>query len=184
MNNKELFDDILGMMRTVKDDSNKLEMIHDFFMEEIYEEEEIEIPEKYKKLVSEFAEMLERGDICYLNTKTDEHIGIYHEFEDYDDGDDEGFQKEFKIVESWKNKIVIRPIQSYKSFSIMEGFADFISDKNMQNELINALNRKRPFAHFKNIVENSDFREDWFAYKNKWYEKYVFDYLINEDYIK
>ena len=185
MNKKQLLDEILGMLRTVMEDREKLEMIHNFFTKEIYnEEEEIEIPEKYKKLVHDFAEMLDAGHICYLNTKTGEHIEIYHEFEDYYEEDENPFQKDFDKIDSWESKIVIRPLQSSESFKIMNSFAEKMHDKKFQNTLVNVLNRKRPFANFKHIVDNSDHRQDWFDYKHSWYEQVVFEWLTQEGYVK
>ena len=43
------------------------------------------------------------------------------------------------------------------------------------NKLLNALNNRKPFANFKNIVETSSFRQAWFDYKQghlkKWFGK-------------
>jgi len=51
--NQELLDEILGILRTVMDDREKLEIIHNFFLNEIYEEPakanliyELKIPKK------------------------------------------------------------------------------------------------------------------------------------------
>ena len=128
--------------------------------------------------------MSDAGHICYLNTKTGKHIEIYHEFEDYYDGDENPFQEDFDTVDSWESKIVIRPLQPSELFRIMKGFAARISDKQQQNRAINALNKKRPFANFKDIVENSNFCQEWFDYKQAWYERVVFECLTDEGYVK
>ena len=47
----------------------------------------------------------------------------------------------------------------------MEGFADKVPDGRLQQKLINALNKKRPFANFKYIIDNSVYRQDWFDYR-------------------
>ena len=55
----------------------------------------------------------------------------------------------------------------------MENFIDEVDDKNLKRKLINALERRHPFANFKNTIENSDYRKEWFAFKQKELEKYV-----------
>ena len=71
MNAQQLLDEILPILRTVMDDKEKLEKIHQFLMNEIYEEpEETEIPEKYKPLVAEVADNLSAGEVCFINTDT------------------------------------------------------------------------------------------------------------------
>jgi len=62
----------------------------------------------------------------------------------------------------------------------MEYFIDEIDDNNLQNRLINALNRRKPFANFKYIVETSKYRQQWFDFRQKQWEYYVWDILKNE----
>ena len=50
----------------------------------------------------------------------------------------------------------------------------------LQNKLISALNNRRPFANFKVLVENSEYREQWFEFRQKAYELHVWD-LIKVD---
>ncbi|MFA6361075.1 MAG: hypothetical protein WCX14_10270, partial [Dysgonamonadaceae bacterium] len=71
-----LLDQVLGIIRDVKDDNVKLQMILDFLENEIVEEDNYssidEVPEKYKLLISEIAELIDTGMLCFLNPKTDE----------------------------------------------------------------------------------------------------------------
>ena len=47
MNAKQLMNEILAILRTIQNDKNKLEKLHQFIVDEIYEEpEQEEIPEK------------------------------------------------------------------------------------------------------------------------------------------
>src|SRR5690606_27457528 len=80
MNANNLLDDILGMIRSVKDDHAKLEKLHKFIREEIYEEplssgdalqaaleEDPEIPDRYKPLLNDVGQYLGMGMVCYIN---------------------------------------------------------------------------------------------------------------------
>jgi len=71
MNTNQLMNEILAVLQTIQQDKDKLEKLHQFVMDEIYEEPEKEqIPEKIRKLVSEVAETIMMGMICFLNPDT------------------------------------------------------------------------------------------------------------------
>ena len=77
----------------------------------------------------------------------------------------------------WKNKIVIEPLESHESFKIMEGFVEQVPDLSLRNKLINALNRRKPFANFKYLIDDSAYRQDWFDFRQAWLEEYVYGLL-------
>ena len=71
MNPRQLLNEMLPILHSVKDEKDKLEKIYQFLMDEIYEEaEETEIPEKYKSLVSETADSISAGLVCFINGDT------------------------------------------------------------------------------------------------------------------
>ena len=77
MNKNQLQNEILAIIRTVYDDKNALQRIHDFLLAEIYEEPKTEkIPSKYKKVVSEIADGLSTGLICFFNPDNMEFADI------------------------------------------------------------------------------------------------------------
>jgi len=148
MKKTELLNQILSVLQTIKEDEDKLQQVYDFVMDEIYEEEQqvVEIPEKYKKLVHEIADNITSGFVCYFKT--------------------------------WDNCIVFEPLESYDSFQIMKDFVSTVPEY-LQNKLTDALNRSRPFAKFKNIIDNSEFRFDWFEFRHKRVKQIVFDNISN-----
>ena len=185
MNKNQLQNEILAIIKTVFDDKKALQKIHAFLLSEVYEEPQPEeIPVKYKKVVFEITESLIAGFTCYFNPDTLE----------FEDTPGTGFQNpgEFELLyeesydtielkhQSWTNYIEIEPMESHDSFKIMEYFIDELSDKNFQNKLINALNRKKPFANFKHLVENSDYRQQWFDYRRTQYGYYVWNVIKTE----
>jgi hypothetical protein len=165
MKESEILDNILAILHSVKEDKAELQKILDFLMDEVYKEQEDEtiIPEKYQKLVHQIAGSISGGLICYLNPETLEVEAVFKDLHEFElDADDKN--KVFKH-ESWKKCITIEPPESSASFKIMEKFTNEVDDIKLQNRLIYALNHKRPYANFKNIIENSFWRERWFALK-------------------
>ena len=182
MNKTQLQNEILAIIRTVFDDKKALEKIHAFLIAEIYEEPEPEkIPTKYKKVVSEIADGLSAGLICFFNPDTFEVEDIPKELaydpEEFEMMTGETFESAGLNHENWKNCVTIEPIESRDSFKIMEYFVDEVKDINLQEKLINALNRNQPFANFKYLVENSDYRQQWFDFRQAKYEFYVWDII-------
>lgn len=183
MNKNQLLNEILAVLQIIKEDETKLQILHDFVMEEIYEEEEekIEIPEKYKKPVHDIAESIDCGFVCFLNTDTLEHVdipeGILEDLSGFDD--DDLWQKDLDKIDDWENTLRIEPLKSYESFKIMERFVGQLIDEKLQDKLTDALENRRPFANFRYLVDDSDYRQDWFAHKQKCLEEYVIGQINN-----
>lgn len=188
MKTEQILNDVLAILRLVRDDKEKMQKIHNFFMNEIYEEEdeEFSIPDKYSKLIGNITDSIDCGMTCYVNTDTLEMEevhqawigqGMYSSTFVEDEELDEKYVSEFKHY-GWKNKFLVEPLESHESFKIMERFVDQVSEK-MQGKLVNALNRKHPFANFKIIVESSEVRQQWFDFKKKEIKRYVFENYFN-----
>jgi len=61
----------------------------------------------------------------------------------------------------------------------MESFAENeVGDKRFRAKLITALSDSNPFRHFKTIIDNSNYRQEWFAFKDQWYLEYVKQELV------
>jgi hypothetical protein len=185
MKKQELLDEILQIIRSITDDKNKLEQIHKFLLDEVYvAPEEIEIPEKYRSIVSEIAESIDCGLICYLNLETLEIENIPQHLildpDEYELMTGESFESLELKYPSWDNCASFEPLESHDSYKIMEEFAEALSDKKFQPKLFNALNRKKPFANFKDLIDISPYRQNWFDFKQKWLENLVKEMLLSQ----
>lgn len=185
MKKRELLDEILQILHTVKEDKNKLQLIHQFFYEKIYEEpEEIEIPEKYKKVVAEIADSIDAGFISYMNPDTLEteeiQKNILYDPDRFGVLTDNTLDDWDLKHDRWKKCITFAPLESHESFKIMEQFAIEMEDVKFQEKLITILNRRKPFANFKAIIDNSIYRQNWFDFKTKWLENHVKELLVME----
>ncbi|MFW5754255.1 MAG: UPF0158 family protein [Marinilabiliaceae bacterium] len=181
MKTEHLLDQILSILSQARDDREKLQKILDFMEREIYEEQDdtVMIPEKYKDTVQKIAENIDCGLVCYLNPDTLELEDLPNNLDDPEEYEltvGESYDEMFKH-DQWNKCIVVEPPESSQGFKIMERFVDEVDDPRLRDQLINALNRKRPFANFKNLVETSSFRQAWFDFKQKQLEMLVWDEL-------
>ena len=74
----------------------------------------------------------------------------------------------------------IDPLESWESFKAMEEFADEQPPK-IADKLYRALNGGRPFSRFKAAVDLLDLLEDWYAYKDRWYDEKAEEWLHDND---
>ena len=180
MNAQQLLNKILPILHSVKDKEDKLRKILDFLNEEIYEEQEeeiLEIPEEFEKLLKPIAGSIDAGMNCYLNPKSLEIeevpallVNDPHEYKMLT-----GFGTEDEELkhQNWDKCYVFEPLGSNESFRIMEAFAENMGDEKFREQLFYALNHRKPFANFKWKIDNSPYRQDWFDFKQKWLEGYV-----------
>ncbi|XOV95261.1 MAG: UPF0158 family protein [Bacteroidota bacterium] len=142
------------------------------------------IPNKYKKVISEIADNLIAGFVCFLNPNTLEFEYIPETFlndpEEYELMTGETWEREEKLHENWEKSIEIAPMDSFEAFRIMEDFAEQLNDRHMQKKLISTLNNRKPFANFKLLVEGSEYREQWFVFRQQANENYVWDLIATE----
>lgn len=127
------------------------------------------------KIIKEIAQELDCGFDCYFNPKTNEIVAIpnFGQILDEDEFRDAFSSELQKIAKNKTEFIKIEVLESFDSFKIMERFISQISDKQLQTELENILVRKKPFQNFKNRIDNSDFRQNWFDFKRSELEKIV-----------
>lgn len=193
MNATSLLDEILLMLRTFKENPEKLKKLHQYILNELYTEENtasetVIIPERYASLVKDVADSLSAGLVCFINPATLEKIDIpksildtmmFDEEDEEEDVEEEGlFYADLKrINRNWKEKITINPPESRESFSFMEQFVDTLQEGRVKKILSEALSGRKPFSHFNNIIHQSDEREAWFAFRQKCLENYVAEIL-------
>jgi hypothetical protein len=126
-------------------------------------------------IIREIAQELDCGFDCYYNIKTDEIVAIPN-FSQFSDEEDfkEAFRESLEKIEEYKTDFTkIAVLESFESFKIMELFAEELTDQNLKSELESILTAKKPFQRFKQKIDNSDFRQSWFDFKQKELEKKV-----------
>ena len=134
--------------------------------------------------IKEIAEQLDCGFRCFWNKKSGELIFIpdtlKHPLMDIEVWAEE----QEKLDSDFGNFFEIDPLESTDSFEIMEKFVDTLSDSNhLKKQLIEALNKRKPFREFKFVIDNSgEYRQKWFDFKNQELQNWVrerFDEINN-----
>ncbi len=128
-----------------------------------------------EKQINEIAEWLDVGHICYIRITTGEII-TKMDPDHWPNSESQFFDDEdFENPDSYNDDYIeITPMQTHESFSIMESFIETVTDIKLKSLLYVAISRKRPFANFKNIIDQSgSFRQDWFDYKKLKLIEYV-----------
>ncbi|CAM4111508.1 MULTISPECIES: UPF0158 family protein [Flavobacterium] len=123
--------------------------------------------------IKEIAENLQCGLKCFWNVKTNALIFIPEDENSHMDWEYWEVQKAQLKKEAKDFKEIEKP-SSKDSFEIMEDFvATKVCDAIFKKELENILSSKKPFGHFKQQIENSNLREEWFQFKNNWFKEWV-----------
>ncbi len=128
-----------------------------------------------QNIVKNIAQELDCGFDCYYNSSTDEIIAIPN-FSQFSDEEDfkEAFRESLeKIEKHHSDYIKFKVLESFESFKIMERFVEQLTDQNLKSELESVLVNKQPFQNFKHKVDHSDFRQNWFDFKQCELEKIV-----------
>jgi hypothetical protein len=108
-----------------------------------------------EKQIEEIADNLDCGMKCFYNLKTGEIKALLN-FDSWIGADEEPWEKGSKEIEvNWADYFEFEGFESHESFQIMADFTESIDDKGLQNKLINALNRPKPFQNFKWQIDNS-----------------------------
>ena len=107
---------------------------------------------------------------CFYNLKSGE-IKFLLNFDNWIGVDEDYQEDEYKeIDENFEDYFEFQGFDSHEFFQIMADFAEIVDDSILQNKLINALNRPKPFQNFKWQIDNSgEFRQRWFDFKNRCY---------------
>jgi len=182
MNKNTLLDQCLAILYQIKDDNKSLETLLEFMEEKFVTEMpdvmplidyKLQIDEKYRPVVKEIADYLSMGHIVFVNQETLEMDNIP---KDYDSMMTD-YEFDYDKVADW---IEIKPLESHESYEIMESFVESLSDSKEKEKLANAVEGYKPFANFNRLIHNSEERENWFAYRACWFEKYVIDNYLTE----
>lgn len=128
-----------------------------------------------QNIIRELAQELDCGNDCYFNLKTQEIITIPNDSQHlFEDEFEEFFQADLdKIKKEKADLIKIEPLESFEVFKIMEEFSAQLDDLQFQFELKTILQKKNPFQNFKHAIDNSNYRQMWFDFKQKELEKIV-----------
>ncbi len=126
------------------------------------------------QILKQIADELDTGMVCYYHKVTGELEVYPHELSN------PGFDEEFwedvmeKVSENRDDYIEFEPMKSHESFQVMENFISQIDHIPTHNKFIDAISRKRPFAHFKDMLDYyPELMKQWYVFKDEAYIEYV-----------
>lgn len=132
--------------------------------------------------IKEIASQLDCGFRCFLERTTGELVFI-PDTDKYPDLEVETWSNEIEKIESDNNDFAeIEPLESRDTYTIMAQFVVSVTDLDLKNKLISALNKRSPFREFKFVIDYSgDYRQKWFDFKNLKIQDWVREKIIRLD---
>ena len=124
---------------------------------------------------------LDSGDgimLWYLDRETGEVIGL----SEWDEIEEEEEIRARIDADEDERYLRIPSLSSHDGFRIMEDFAAAQPDDRVRGELMDALDRHRPFRSFKDaLLGLGDVREQWFKYHENCMRQHAVDWLHVEN---
>ena len=148
--------------------------------------------------IEKIAESIDAGFTCHINPDTGE-IEETRENDDFeiipdeDDDDYEEFMEDMpdwqketlkenkeqsERIDSWDRCIIIDQPDSSEAYTFMEDFVEEIIPESEQKMFWKALQWKKPFANFNDLIHDSKYLDDWYEFKKNKLMEYVKEELI------
>lgn len=105
----------------------------------------------------------------FLDRQTGEVLTV---FEDMDEEDAE-------LLDADPDRfLLVEPVPSYVGYEVMSDFVDTLPEGKVSRELTRALQQRRPFRRFKDVLLNYPaVREDWFRFHEQAFMKIIQEWL-------
>lgn len=130
--------------------------------------------------IKEIAEELDCGMQAFVH-KTSKALIFIPDQDQFYGNDMEPWEEQLNELET--NRTAYFEVEKWKSFEAFEMMTEFAEQLTenaaLQNQLLKALNKRKPFREFKFVIDNEDeYREKWFAFKDNWQQEYVRKKLV------
>ena len=115
---------------------------------------------------------MDLGLLCFYHIPTGRIIS-------YPDPDDPNvdpapWQEDMDVVAVEREQVVqFERMTSSEEFRIMEAFVQTVPNIHVQSRLLQALENRKPFRHFKQLIDASAYRQDWFSFRDQAHVDYV-----------
>jgi hypothetical protein len=128
------------------------------------------IIELSEEQIKSIAEELDAGMRCFYHKDTKEIKSVI-DLDRHIYADEELWEESINEIDREREKYIeFKALSSKESYSIMKDFALSLEDKKMQERLLYALDKPKPFGNFKYEIDYSEeYRDLWFKFKNKRY---------------
>ncbi len=116
--------------------------------------------------ISSIAQSLDMGMEVHYHKVTGEIVEHppRHMIEDQEELWEDMIQKVENDQDSY---LTFYKMGSREAFRVMESFAASLDDEVFKDRLFQQLSMRKPFANFRYLIDESDYRDAWFAFKDK-----------------
>ncbi len=122
------------------------------------------------EIVKKVAKLVNQGNTCYIHRKNRKIITV-------DPESDNQVPDEMKPDDF----IIVPPMPRQALTFAMKDFISEVTDRSVEKELINALQRKKPQRNFMQVIDSRvDIGQHWRRYRAEQCEKYVRQLFIDE----
>lgn len=132
-----------------------------------------------KEQIKEISDWVNSGLKCYLNPVIFEFVILQDEDKlDLSEHEHDPWLEDRQKMEAWEDVEEIEGMTSPESYKMMVHFADTLPPKEpLKDRLIDVLELKSPFRNFKELVENSEYRDEWFDFRDNAWLKHTSDQI-------
>jgi hypothetical protein len=122
-----------------------------------------------KEILIEISGELDLKMKCFLHKQTLELVSFPDELLTGDIDEEIWAQEIHKVKSGGKDYIEIDRMSATESFQVMEDFANNIKDNWASRRLLEALESKKPFAHFNHCIHNmpDHHKKAWFSFRQE-----------------
>ena len=117
----------------------------------------------------------------YLDRETGKLISWLDEWEDFEDDETAEFAAALEQDEAGERYLLVPARDSREGYRIMEDFAAGVEDGRVRQALFDALDRRRPFASFKEeLARHGALRDRWYEYNSARVRRAAAEWLESE----
>ncbi len=118
--------------------------------------------------IIEIADQLDIGFRCYVNKKTNVLLLIPNE-DKFGGFEEEMYPDELEELDkNADNYFEIEAMYPTDEFNVMESFIEnIVDDTQTKSNLLAALSLRKPFRQFKDVLDDSDYKDQWFQFKKE-----------------
>lgn len=129
--------------------------------------------------INELADNLDCGLRCFVHKEKKTILTIPDTINNPDSDSELWDKAKNEIKKDFDRYVEIEKMDTKESFRVMESFVDTVDDLQQKERFEEALRRPKPFANFKDEINNSGpYRQKWFDFKRQQMIEWVMEQTI------
>lgn len=188
MKAEALYIEVINKLSQIRNDEEKLRVILErvnHVLEEVKQEGTPKIPAEYESIVTQIAESLWNGFICFLNPETLEIEQVadegYYGFTEaeYDEQNEDMVDEYGLTYPEWDRYVRFEPFGRNDLLNRIDQFIQDLGDEPLRTQLGDFSDTEELIRQFPEILERTGYTRDWTIFLKSEIEVYVKDQLID-----